>query len=621
MQIVTRRPDRGYLDNWLWVPRGFVDVESTKRALTHELKLYGGQSKFIYLWKEAEHHLLLPRAFWHPGNLPFPVVDCRPRNYPHVPFKSRIQLDHLPQELNGVIQLLPTGLDVQARSMSALLNNPGGILQLACVAGDTKLSLNRGGKGFKMSIAKACERIRGKGRYTWDAGIPTYIRSCVGDRIGLNKVVTIINRGRRTVRQLKLADGKVLKATDDHEILTTEGYRALGQLQAGDEVITDGVRAESSRKKKLAYKRIGGFDHHPYARYQSRTHVVEEHRAVMEAHLNGLTLNQFRERCRYGTIEGLCFIDPAKHHVHHKDENIRNNRLSNLEALPAAEHLAKHRPGSKAFGKGELVPVRIQAVDNYGEEEVYDVVCEAPHHNFVASGVVVHNCGKGKTVIALDRIARGQAPAIVMLDNTNLLYQWKSEAEELLDIPGGIGIIGEGKKEWKKALVLATYHSIANWSDTIPEEVRRWFAQVFWDEGHHVSAPTFAKTAPVFYGNRYSLTATPERDDGMHIIAKCHIGDVLYKDLTPTMRPAFAFTWTGLSVDLRDPTVAAQVMDVNQEVHTSKVYSYFGQWQERLETILKICQEAYVIGRKVLVLSNSVGEVVNLWKRFPVTVS
>lgn len=353
MKVILRRPDRGYLDTHLWVPRVFIDVEGTKRALSYEFQGYGGTSQYVYLWQEAEHHLLLPRAFWPPAQLAFPVVDCRPRSYQHVPFGSRIQLDHLPQELGGSIQLLPTGRDVQQRSMAALMASPTGILQLAC--------------------------------------------------------------------------------------------------------------------------------------------------------------------------------------------------------------------------------------------------------------------GRGKTVIALEKIARGQVPAIVMLDNTNLLYQWQKEAEDLLDIPGGVGIIADGKKQWKKGLVLATYHSIANWSETMPEEVRRWFGQVFWDEGHHVSAPTFAKTAGLFYGNRYSLTATPNRDDGMHVIADAHIGKVLYKDLTPMMLPRFAFVWTDHRIDATDPTVAAQVLDQNKEVHLKKVYSYFGQWRSRLNIILSICHEALSFGRRVLVLSDSVGEVVNLY--------
>lgn len=357
MRVIQRKADQGYLDRWLWVPKGYVNPDNVKSALTHVLADgYTGNEKLLYLWKESRDHLLVPRAFWDPHKLPFRVTDCRPESYPEVDFKHRIKLDHRLTDVNGTTKLLPTGGDVQSKSIAAMEAGQGGILQLAC--------------------------------------------------------------------------------------------------------------------------------------------------------------------------------------------------------------------------------------------------------------------GKGKTVVALYKIATGRVPALVLLDNTNLLYQWKKEAEKLLDVPGGIGIYGDGQKEWKKGLVLATYHSMANWADTIPEEARKWFGQVFWDEGHHVAAPTFALSADMFYGSRYSLTATPQRDDGMHVIADVHIGQVLHKDLTPTMVPRFAFTWSGVSLDLKDPTVAQKVLDTNQEVHLSKVTSFFGQHKPRLDLILGIVQAAQQTGRTILVLSNSVDEIANLSSLF-----
>jgi hypothetical protein len=233
-------------------------------------------------------------------------------------------------------------------------------------------------------------------------------------------------------------------------------------------------------------------------------------------------------------------------------------------------------------------------------------------------GIVQLACGRGKTVIALEKIAQGRVPALVIIDNTNLLHQWMGEVEALLDVPGGVGIFGQGKKEWQKGLVLATYHSIANWADTIPEEARRWFGQIFWEEAHHCPAPMFSKTADMFYGARYGLTATPERSDGLHVLSEGHIGPVLIKDLAPLMQPSFGFVWTGLELNLRDPLVAGKVMDINQEVHLSKLTSYNGQWPERMNQMLRLVHEAHAVGRTVMLLGNSVAEIVNLatcWER------
>lgn len=235
-------------------------------------------------------------------------------------------------------------------------------------------------------------------------------------------------------------------------------------------------------------------------------------------------------------------------------------------------------------------------------------------------GVLQLACGAGKTVVALEKIARGKVPALIMLDNMNLLKQWADDIEEFLDVPGGIGELSAGKYEWKKGIVLATYHSVAARADEMTEEARRWFGQIFWDEAHHVNAPVFSKSADLFYGKRYALTATPRRDDGLHIICDFHIGRVLHRDLRQAMKPRIIFKWTGIKLNLSDPLVSAAVLDKNKEVHLSKVKSYFGGWRERLWMTMQDAIDAAQVGRKVLVLSDSIDEVVNLltmWVRGP----
>jgi hypothetical protein len=357
MRVVVREPTKGYLDCHLWVPRSYINVEGTKRSLTHVFTEYGGAQRVITMYQEAPYHLLVPRAFWDPGQLPFEVVDCRPLNYAHIPFVSHVKLDHRVQlDSSGQPALLPTGDDVQNKSFNAMQASMGGILQLAC--------------------------------------------------------------------------------------------------------------------------------------------------------------------------------------------------------------------------------------------------------------------GKGKTPTAIHHIAQSQVPALVMVDNTQLMEQWSKELDRLIEVPGGVGLIADGQKDWQRGLVLGTYISVANWADTMPEEVRRWFGGVYWDEGHHLSAPIFSKTAPLFYGRRYCLTATPERDDGFHIIADMHVGKVLHKDLTQPLKSRFIFYWTGFTLDLADPN--CDVLDKNQEVHTSKVFKYFGRWRNRLYRLMQDCIDAVQAGRKVLVVCSSVDEVVNLmalWTR------
>lgn len=227
-------------------------------------------------------------------------------------------------------------------------------------------------------------------------------------------------------------------------------------------------------------------------------------------------------------------------------------------------------------------------------------------------GILQLACGKGKTVIFLELIARLGVPALIVVDNTQLLEQWSRAINDFLDVPGGVGLIQEQTFDWKKWVVLATYQTLARRAATMPEEVRRWFGVVGWDEAHHVNAPTFSRSADLFYGRRYGLTATPTRDDGLHVIHEFNFGGVLYRDLMQDLRPRIYFTYTGLELNMMDPDVVAATCTAMGELHLSKLAVYFGQWRPRLDFILKEIRTALAEDRKVLVLSNSVDELVNL---------
>jgi hypothetical protein len=242
-------------------------------------------------------------------------------------------------------------------------------------------------------------------------------------------------------------------------------------------------------------------------------------------------------------------------------------------------------------------------------------------------GILQLACGKGKSVVALELAARLQVPAIIIVDNTQLLEQWRdlilgtSRREGLLDIsPDQLGLIQGTVFDWKKPIVLATYQTLATRAPSFPEEARRWFGLSVWDEAHHIAAPTFARSADLFYGYRLGLTATPTRDDGLHVVYDFHLGPVVFKDLIQELRPKIYFLWTGLSLDLQDPKVKQGVCDKNGEVHLSMLSVHFGQWEKRLELVLDQVREALTHDRKVLVLANSVDELMNLagkWAGMP----
>lgn len=221
-------------------------------------------------------------------------------------------------------------------------------------------------------------------------------------------------------------------------------------------------------------------------------------------------------------------------------------------------------------------------------------------------GVLQLACGKGKTCIALETIARLRVPSLVVVDTKLLQQQWLDEIATHLHVPGGVGIINGTKFQWNRALVVGTYLTLANHADSMPDEMRRWFGAIFWDECHMVDAPIFSRSAAAFYGRRYGLSATPARPDGMHIVHERHLGPVLYKDLQQEHVPRNVFLQTGVTVDLTNPCVRREVLDKAKSVHLGKLSSYLGRDRERRQVILDVARMRLSQGGKVLVVGRSV---------------
>jgi hypothetical protein len=108
---------------------------------------------------------------------------------------------------------------------------------------------------------------------------------------------------------------------------------------------------------------------------------------------------------RYKKDENCCEFcgEDNKLEVHHLDEDRNNNDIDNLIKVCITCHARLHH----GWHAGKSVfPSIITNIEYVGMEETYDIEMEAPFHNYVANGFVVHNStrycnysGRGLTVI------------------------------------------------------------------------------------------------------------------------------------------------------------------------------------------------------------------------------
>jgi superfamily II DNA or RNA helicase len=144
-------------------------------------------------------------------------------------------------------------------------------------------------------------------------------------------------------------------------------------------------------------------------------------------------------------------------------------------------------------------------------------------------------------------------------------------------------------------------HTLAKRADKVPMSVRTRFGTIVFDEVHHLSAATFSQTAPLFFGNRYGLTATPKREDGLEDVYYSHIGGVFYSDLVGDLEAQIYFVKT----QTRLPPNESVIRDTTGEFSAGKMYKYFAENDTRNNKIASVVEDALGKGRKILVLCHS----------------
>ncbi len=138
-------------------------------------------------------------------------------------------------------------------------------------------------------------------------------------------------------------------------------------------------------------------------------------------------------------------------------------------------------------------------------------------------GTIVLPTGAGKTIVAVGAIGRQQVPTLVIVPTLDLLEQWRGTLAGEFGIE--IGAFGGGDN-LLKPLTVSTYNS----AYLRAVELGNRFGLVVFDEVHHLPATGYRHIAEMFLSRaRLGLTATYEREDGLHSELKRLIGGKVYE--------------------------------------------------------------------------------------------
>jgi thymidylate synthase (FAD) len=274
------------------------------------------------------------------------------------------------------------------------------------------------------------------------------------NRFTFNYIKDVIFTGLNPVYKVTLADGKEIKCTQNHRLFTPFGWRMLGQLSVGQEVMANGIPLPNAKEtyqnkdwlqshfdkglKPHEMARIAGCSYEAIKKWAYH-HNLDWDKSKWNAGIT-YTLNisdEERECRRQRAIDLLVPMEKPKgvNHQSWKDDVLpearvyhwlkynrkriikdKGSKCNSCEAtnklhvhhiIPVKENIdlaydesnmeilcaSCHGKHHKTNTINPMIahPVQIIAIEYVGVEPTYDLEMQDPHHNFVANKIVVHN--------------------------------------------------------------------------------------------------------------------------------------------------------------------------------------------------------------------------------------
>ncbi|MEM2823521.1 MAG: DEAD/DEAH box helicase family protein [Thermofilaceae archaeon] len=138
-------------------------------------------------------------------------------------------------------------------------------------------------------------------------------------------------------------------------------------------------------------------------------------------------------------------------------------------------------------------------------------------------GIIVLPTGAGKTMVAIAAIAELACPTLIVVPTLELMDQWEANVKRYLNVTPGRYGGGEKKLE---CVTISTYDSAYINAEHLGDK----FELIVFDEVHHLPSPGYRQIAELCAAPwRMGLTATPEREDGLHVDLPYLVGPVVYR--------------------------------------------------------------------------------------------
>lgn len=213
--------------------------------------------------------------------------------------------------------------------------------------------------------------------------------------------------------------------------------------------------------------------------------------------------------------------------------------------------------------------------------------------------------GTGKTLVALRSAVDGSRfPVLIVVHTQALLHQWVQRINDF--IPGvEVGHIQQDVARWEGyPIAVAMLHTLIK--RKFPPAFYRYWRLMVADEVHNLGAATFSVACSLLDVERWGLSATLARRDGMDRVIRMHMGEVAYEDLSQPLKPDTYFVMTGISVDER--RYRGRMGRTNLAKLTTDLAAHEG----RNALIMHWINKSLASGRTILVLGERLAQLTEL---------
>jgi len=282
-----------------------------------------------------------------------------------------------------------------------------------CLGGDTIIQYNRGSRaGYRKLKLKTFYKRFNKFHKNWSEDLVTYTYSFdMEGKVVRNRILGVLESGKKQVLTLSTKKGRNLTLTPDHPVcitsiedgVATHKFVPANELKVGQQILCQGsMKPRKNGGKRIPDRSLRKFvetlKYHPIASEHIVNGCVYQRctfaRLVVEAHMNSMSPEELVKALQTNEEKAktLKYL-PSNYDVHHLDENQSNDKLENLMILEHDEHSRLHSKLCN-FNVDYLDDDFITEIKDAGVQMTYDIQMDYPHNNFVANGIVVHNCGK-----------------------------------------------------------------------------------------------------------------------------------------------------------------------------------------------------------------------------------